>query len=162
MSKLYKAEYASPLGVLEIVGTVEAIISILFSESNLEVEDSLNQTPKVVEECMKQLDEYFNGTRLDFTFPYAYEGTDFQKTVWNALTSIPYGVTASYKSIADHIGNTKAVRAVGSANGKNKLSIIIPCHRIIGSNGTLTGYAGELWRKEWLLEHEKLVRKSKS
>ncbi len=78
----------------------------------------------------------------------------FKKNVWNALTNIVYGETASYKDIAVSIGNEKAVRAVGSANGKNKLSIVVPCHRIIGSNGTLTGYEGGLWRKEWLLQHE--------
>ena len=84
---------------------------------------------------------------------------EFQKTVWEALTKIPYAKTGAYKDIAVSIGNEKAIRAVGSANGKNKLSIVIPCHRIIGSNGKLTGYAGGLWRKEWLLNHERNSKK---
>jgi methylated-DNA-[protein]-cysteine S-methyltransferase len=83
------------------------------------------------------------------------QGTAFQKNVWNQLRSIPYGETVTYLKIAELIGNQKAVRAVGAANGKNKISIIVPCHRVIGQNGTLTGYAGGLWRKKWLLEHEK-------
>ncbi|SIA40265.1 methylated-DNA-protein-cysteine methyltransferase Ogt [Mycobacteroides abscessus subsp. abscessus] len=83
------------------------------------------------------------------------EGTDFQQRVWNALTSIPYASTGTYKDIASLIENEKAVRAVGTANGRNKLSIVLPCHRIIGTNGTMTGYAGGIWRKEWLLEHER-------
>jgi methylated-DNA-[protein]-cysteine S-methyltransferase len=106
-------------------------------------------------ECFSQLDEYFKGERREFTFPYILEGTIFQKNVWNALTGILYVNTGSYKDIAVSIGNEKAIRAVGSANGRNKLSIVIPCHRIIGSNGKLTGYAGGLWRKEWLLQHER-------
>ena len=117
------------------------------------------ETPLVLAECYNQLDEYFKGKRHEFTFPYQLEGTSFQKMVWNALNEIPYSKTWSYKEIALSIGNEKAVRAVGSANGKNKLSIVIPCHRVIGSNGTLTGYAGGLWRKEWLLHHERVNRR---
>lgn len=155
MSKLYKLDYKSPIGVLEILGTDEAICSIMFSEREKIVYEMQEDTPKVLVSCFNQIDEYFKGKRCDFTFPYIFNGTDFQKTVWNALTKIPYGETGSYKDIADSIGNEKAIRAVGSANGKNKLSIVIPCHRIIGSNGQLTGYAGGLWRKEWLLQHER-------
>ncbi|MEB6548361.1 methylated-DNA--[protein]-cysteine S-methyltransferase [Heyndrickxia sporothermodurans] len=151
MNKTY---YQSPIGVLEITGTDKAIRSILFCEEETEVNSLPNDTPTVLKDCYHQLDEYFAGKRRDFTIPYEYEGTDFQKSVWNALTKISYGNTCSYKDIALSIGNEKAVRAVGTANGKNKLSIIIPCHRIIGANGTLTGYAGGLWRKEWLLNHE--------
>jgi len=107
------------------------------------------------------LDEYFKGQRFTFTFPYSVEGTNFQKQVWQALTKIGYAEIGTYKTIALSINNEKAIRAVGNANGKNKLSIVIPCHRIIGSNGTLTGYAGGLWRKEWLLQHEKSFHKGK-
>jgi methylated-DNA-[protein]-cysteine S-methyltransferase len=160
MSKLHKIDYDSPIGVLEIAGTNEAICSIMFSERDIITNIMQDETPRVLEHCHNQLDEYFKGERTDFTFPYKYEGTDFQKTVWSTLTSIPYAETGSYKEIAVSIGNEKAIRAVGSANGKNKLSIVIPCHRIIGSNGKLTGYAGGLWRKEWLLQHERTFKKA--
>lgn len=151
MNKIY---YQSPIGLVEITGTDKAIRSILFCEEETKINSLQDDTPTVLKDCYHQLDEYFKGKRKDFTIPYEYEGTDFQKSVWNALTKIFYGNTCSYKDIALSIGNEKAVRAVGTANGRNKLSIIIPCHRIIGANGTLTGYAGGLWRKEWLLNHE--------
>ncbi|MCT6924194.1 methylated-DNA--[protein]-cysteine S-methyltransferase [Metasolibacillus sp.] len=159
MEKKYKLYYKSPLGTLEIVGTAQAIFSIVFVEKENIVED---EVPPVLSECYNQLDEYFKGERQEFTVPYYFEGTDFQKRVWGALTDVPYAQTVSYKDIAVATGYDKAVRAVGSANGKNKLSIIVPCHRIIGSNGTLTGYAGGLWRKEWLLQHEQTMKKDKS
>lgn len=151
---LYRLDYQSPIGVIEIVGTDEAICSILFSDQDTIVNRIQDDLPKVLLDCFNELDEYFKGTRNQFTIPYNLEGTAFQKSVWNALTKIQYGQTGSYKDIALSIKNEKAVRAVGSANGKNKLSIVIPCHRIIGANGKLTGYAGGLWRKEWLLQHE--------
>ncbi|MGJ7911676.1 methylated-DNA--[protein]-cysteine S-methyltransferase [Neobacillus sp. LXY-1] len=158
MTKIYKLDYESPIGVIEIIGTNEAVSSILFSEGSKKVNDLHAETPTVLEECYNQLDEYFKGERNEFTFPIQFEGTEFQKTVWEALIKIPYAKTGSYKDIAVSIGNEKAIRAVGSANGKNKLSIVIPCHRVIGSNGKLTGYAGGLWRKEWLLQHEKTCK----
>lgn len=133
--------------------------SIMFSEREQTENFVKDETPKVLVDCFNQLDEYFKGLRHEFTFPYIFEGTRFQKTVWNALTKIPYAKTGSYKDIAVSIGNEKAIRAVGSANGKNKLNIVIPCHRIIGSNGKLTGYRGGLWRKEWLLKHESSYKK---
>ncbi|HWO97753.1 MAG TPA: methylated-DNA--[protein]-cysteine S-methyltransferase [Bacillus sp. (in: firmicutes)] len=159
MTKKYKLDYESPIGVIEIIGTHETISSILFSEENKKENLLQVETPPVLTECYNQLDEYFKGHRQEFTFPYQFEGTDFQKTVWNALTKIPYAKTVSYKDIAVSIGNEKAIRAVGSANGKNKLSIVIPCHRIIASTGKLTGYAGGLWRKEWLLKHERSFKR---
>ncbi|MCD1158745.1 methylated-DNA--[protein]-cysteine S-methyltransferase [Peribacillus frigoritolerans] len=155
MTELYKLDYESPIGVIEISGTNDAISSIMFAEIDIQINIMQEQTPQVLAECFSQLDEYFKGERREFTFPYILEGTIFQKNVWNALTGILYANTGSYKDIAVSIGNEKAIRAVGSANGKNKLSIVIPCHRIIGSNGKLTGYAGGLWRKEWLLQHER-------
>lgn len=161
MNKIYQLDYESPIGVIEIISTDEAIKSILFSERNAKKFVIDRDTPAVLKECYHQLDEYFKGTRETFTFPIVYAGTDFQNSVWKALTTIPYGETCSYKYIAETIGNEKAIRAVGSANGKNKLSIVIPCHRIIGANGTLTGYAGGLWRKEWLLNHEANVKRAK-
>ncbi|GAA0325569.1 methylated-DNA--[protein]-cysteine S-methyltransferase [Bacillus carboniphilus] len=155
MTKTHKLDYESPIGLIEITGTHEAITSILFSEESKKVNVLHDETPHVLRECYNQLDQYFKGERDTFTFPYHFSGTDFQKTVWEALTKISYAETGSYKDIAVSIGNEKAIRAVGSANGKNKLSIVIPCHRVIGSSGKLTGYAGGLWRKEWLLRHEK-------
>ncbi|WP_417898054.1 methylated-DNA--[protein]-cysteine S-methyltransferase [Bacillus haimaensis] len=158
-SRLHKIDYESPIGVLEIIGTEEAICSIMFDERERTVNPIQGDTPEVLVLCCNQLDEYFKGERSEFTFPYILEGTAFQKTVWNALNGISYAETGSYRDIAVTIGNEKAIRAVGSANGKNKLSIVIPCHRIIGSNGKLTGYAGGLWRKEWLLNHERTFHK---
>lgn len=149
-----KLDYKSPIGLIEIIGTDEAICSIMFCERDMPKNMMQDETPKVLKDCCRQLDEYFKGERYDFTFPYIYEGTDFQKTVWNALKGISYAKTSSYKDIAVSIGNETAIRAVGNANGKNKLSIVVPCHRIIGSSGKLVGYAGGLWRKEWLLQHE--------
>ncbi len=154
-----KLHYESPIGVIEIIGTDEAISSIMFTDGDLVPNEAQEETPEFLVDCFDQLDQYFKGKRHQFTFPYSFEGTEFQKTVWNALTEIPCAETVSYKDIAVSIGNEKAVRAVGTANGKNKLSIVIPCHRIIGSNGKLTGYAGGLWRKEWLLQHEKTFYK---
>lgn len=159
MSKLQKLDYDSPIGIIEIVGNSEAIYSIMFSEYDKPISSIKDDTEQVLVDCYNQLDEYFKGVRHEFSFPYFFEGTTFQKEVWNALTKIPYANTGSYKDIAVSIGNEKAIRAVGSANGKNKLSIVIPCHRIIGSNGKLTGYAGGLWRKEWLLKHESSFKK---
>jgi methylated-DNA-[protein]-cysteine S-methyltransferase len=101
------------------------------------------------------LEEYFKGTRREFDLKLRIEGTDFQRRVWDSLCGIPYGCTASYGEIAAIIGNPKASRAVGNANNRNRIPIIIPCHRVVGCNGKLTGYAGGLWRKEWLLSHEK-------
>lgn len=162
MTKRFKLDYESPIGVIEIIGTKDAIISILFSEESTKKNLIQLDTPKVLIKCYKELDEYFKGTRYEFTIPYEFQGTDFQKAVWNDLKNISYAETVSYKDIAISIGNEKAVRAVGSANGKNKLSIIIPCHRVIGSNSKLTGYAGGLWRKEWLLNHEKSFKKKEN
>ena len=100
------------------------------------------------------MDEYFNGKRKFFTLLLSQTGTAFQQNVWNELEKIHYGSTISYHTLSKKLGNAKAIRAVGTANGKNNIAIVIPCHRVIGSNGSLVGYAGELWRKKWLLEHE--------
>ena len=153
--KKYKVDYKSPIGVIEIEGSDTAIYGINFAERDEIIHTPQQDTPQVLVECVKQLQEYFIGERYDFSIPYVFEGTDFQQAVWQALPSVGYGETASYKDIAVAINNEKAVRAVGSANGKNNISIVVPCHRIIGSNGTLTGYGGGMWRKEWLLQHEK-------
>ncbi|MBM7666218.1 methylated-DNA-[protein]-cysteine S-methyltransferase [Solibacillus kalamii] len=151
---MYKLDYASPIGVIEISGTEHFIASVLFAEREEIVNFPANDTPQLLLDCSTELDEYFKGRRKDFSVLYKLQGTMFQTTVWQALTTVPYGKTASYKEIAQQIENEKAVRAVGMTNSKNVISIIVPCHRIIGKNGKLTGYAGGLWRKQWLLEHE--------
>lgn len=153
--KVHKAYYQSKIGLLEIVGTEEYIQAVNFIEPE-EKDKSFDQaiTPTAVAECITQLHEYFKHKRQEFSFRLEPEGTEFQKTVWRQLMNIPFGKTVSYLDIAKAIGNEKAIRAVGAANGRNPISIIIPCHRVIGSNGHLTGYGGGLWRKEWLLNHE--------
>ncbi len=151
MDKMYKSYYQCPIGVLEIIGCEQGISSINFVDEHKGFID----VPCCLKECIKQLDEYFKGTRQIFNLNLYIEGTSFRKKVWKKLQEIPYGETCSYKDIAISIDNVKAVRAVGNANHHNNISIVIPCHRVIGSNSSLTGYAGGLWRKEWLLNHEK-------
>ena len=151
MTKKYYGYYSSPIGVLEIITSKDAVLSAMFVE---EEKESSEET-EILREAISQFDEYFKGTRKDFNIKCEVEGTEFQKTAWKALMEIPYGETRSYKQQAILIGNEKATRAVGSANSKNIISIIIPCHRVIGSNQKLTGYAGGLDKKQWLLEHEK-------
>ncbi|MCM1992128.1 methylated-DNA--[protein]-cysteine S-methyltransferase [Oceanirhabdus seepicola] len=159
----------TPIGVLEICGNGRAITCILFLEdltkesyinyiekNNYKANcDNIEELPEVMKKVMIQLEEYCKGERKSFQIPIEFEGTEFQKISWNQLTKIPYGETISYKEQAMAMGREKSVRAVGAANGKNRLSIIIPCHRVIGSNGKLTGYAGGVDRKAWLLEHER-------
>lgn len=153
MIKKYYGYYNSPIGILEIITSDNAVISAMFvDEMKEETEES-----QILKEAIKQFDEYFKGTRKDFDIICEIQGTEFRKTVWAALMEIPYGVTMSYKELAIKIGNEKATRAVGNANSKNIISIIIPCHRVIGSDKSLTGYAGGLNRKKWLLEHEKEI-----
>ncbi|MCE4050849.1 MULTISPECIES: methylated-DNA--[protein]-cysteine S-methyltransferase [Bacillaceae] len=154
MNERFIIDYQSPIGLIEITGTKAGVYSVLFTERDSLQYPLTEDIPKPLTDCYEQLDQYFNGELETFSFPYIIEGTNFQKNVWTALMDISYGNTGSYKEIAVSIGNEKAIRAVGSANGRNKLCIVIPCHRIIGSNGSLTGYAGGLWRKEWLLDHE--------
>ncbi|OOE12746.1 methylated-DNA--[protein]-cysteine S-methyltransferase [Fictibacillus arsenicus] len=158
MNKVFKLDYQSPIGVIEIIGSEECIQSIMFVDRDSAMEHQPD-VPKILRDCYDQLDEYFKGERKIFTFPYEQKGTLFQQSVWNELIKVPFAESASYRNIASSLQNEKAIRAVGNANGKNKLSIVIPCHRIIGSNGSLTGYAGGLWRKEWLLNHEKEIKK---
>ena len=152
--------YQSPLGVLEIRSTGSAISDVLFVNSwkgaKINEADISFVKPKspAIKTCIKQLDEYFAGTRTEFTVHTLQVGTEFQQTVWAELCNIPYGRTISYLELSKRIGNVKAIRAVGTANGNNSVSIIVPCHRVIGSNGDLIGYGGDLWRKKWLLEHE--------
>jgi methylated-DNA-[protein]-cysteine S-methyltransferase len=142
---------SSPLGFTKIVGYEDGIseVTILNSE-----EKETDIIPTELEDCVIQLKEYFEGTRTEFNLNLIPQGTDFQKRVWKQLQEIPYGKTISYLELSKQLGDIKAIRAVANANGKNPLWIIIPCHRVIGSDGSLTGYAGGLHRKQWLLEHE--------
>ena len=142
----------SPIGLLEICGTRDYIKSVFFQDNNIR---EASETPALLKDCIRQFDEYFKKLRTEFDLPLQPEGTIFQKAVWQALQKVPYGKTASYLDIAKSLKNPKAIRAVGTANGKNPINIIIPCHRIVGSNGNLIGYGGGLWRKKWLLQHEK-------
>ena len=141
----------SPLGFTKIVGDDDGIVSITVLNSEEKITDII---PVELEDCVFQLQEYFDGKRKDFDIKLNPEGTDFQKKVWNQLLEIPYGKTLSYLDLSKRLGDIKAIRAVANANGKNPIWIIIPCHRVIGSDGSLTGYAGGLNRKQWLLEHE--------
>jgi methylated-DNA-[protein]-cysteine S-methyltransferase len=141
----------SPLGYTKISGDANGISSVIVLNSEEKITDII---PVELEDCVMQLNEYFEGTRTQFDLKLNPEGTDFQKTVWNQLEQIPYGKTVSYLDLSKQLGDVKAIRAVANANGKNPLWIIVPCHRVIGSDGSLTGYAGGLHRKQWLLEHE--------
>lgn len=140
----------SPIGVIRVCGGDNGVTAVSFVEH--EAEPSGNHV--CVKNCLVQLEEYFRGTRRDFTVRLDPRGTSFQKRVWLALQSIIYGTTTSYLTLSETLGDVKAIRAVGSANGLNPIAVIIPCHRVIGTDGSLTGYAGGLWRKQWLLEHE--------
>lgn len=157
MTQRYYYYYDSPIGILEISTTEEELISILYVDEKREN----TEQPKILKEVIKQIQEYFNGERKEFDIKFKLKGTEFQEKVWNALTHIPYGETVSYKYIATKIGNEKAVRAVGNTNGRNVINIVVPCHRVIGSNKRLTGYGGGLDRKLWLLQHEEKFSKTK-
>lgn len=141
----------TPLGHAKIVGDNNGIASV----SILDTQEELSEViPESLLECVTQLKAYFKNERKTFNLKLNPEGTAFQKNVWNLLVSIPYGKTLSYLQLSKQLGDVKAIRAVANANGKNPLWIIIPCHRVIGSDGSLTGYAGGLHRKQWLLNHE--------
>lgn len=146
--------YDTEIGKIIITDNGEAINGIHFDRYEIPI-DIVEKETDLIRETKKQLDEYFKGNRESFNIPMNLEGTDFQKSVWKALQDIPYGETKSYSEIAEYINNPKACRAVGLANNKNPISIIIPCHRVIGKSGKLVGYGGGLHIKEKLLELEK-------
>ena len=150
MQNVAIAYYQSPVGLLKIGCDEKRLYSLLFVDdvTDAPVENTITKS------VCSQLDEYFSGGRQTFDFPFEQQGTPFQNKVWELLYHIPYGKTISYMQLAKQYGDVKAIRAVASANGKNNLAIVVPCHRVIGSNATLTGYAGGLWRKRWLLDHE--------
>lgn len=144
----------TPLGTAKIKGDENGVSVI----SILQEGEISKVIPVELKDAVNQLQEYFDGKRTEFTFLINPKGTDFQQKVWKALLEIPYGKTTSYMDLSKKLGDVKAIRAVASANGKNRLWIVVPCHRVIGSDGSLTGYAGGLWRKKWLLEHENPVK----
>ncbi|ACL69573.1 methylated-DNA--[protein]-cysteine S-methyltransferase [Halothermothrix orenii] len=163
---MIKNYYPSPLGLMEITLSLDGLVSITFVKNvdnkykNLySINFTCKQLYELNKEVYNQLNEYFTGQRRNFNLPLAPAGTDFQKKVWQELLNIPYGETCSYGDIARALGKPGAARAVGRANGKNPLPIVIPCHRVIGSNGELKGYACGLWRKRWLIEHESYYSK---
>lgn len=145
----------TPLGFAKLEGDENGVSSLTVLNNDVAVS---NIIPEVLEDAVSQLNEYFKGERKTFSLKLNPEGTDFQKRVWGALLTIPFGKTTSYLQLSKDLGDAKAIRAVANANGKNPLWIIVPCHRVIGSDGSLTGYAGGLQRKQWLLEHESPFR----
>ena len=140
----------TPLGMATIIGDENGVSVISVAD-----EGTVSTIiPTVLQEAVSQLNDYFEGKRTDFDFVLNPKGTEFQQKVWKGLLEIPFGKTCSYMDLSKKLGDVKAIRAVASANGKNPLWIVVPCHRVIGTDGSLTGYAGGLWRKKWLLEHE--------
>tara|TARA_B110000240_G_scaffold198234_1_gene257532 strand:- start:4038 stop:4529 length:492 start_codon:yes stop_codon:yes gene_type:complete len=151
--------FKTPIGTAKIVGDQNGIQSITVLDDDAIPEDLLKaKTPECLQNCVVQLEEYFNGKRASFNLTVNPKGTKFQIKVWKSLLKINFGKTKSYLEQSKALGDIKAIRAVASANGKNPIWIIIPCHRVIGSDGSLTGYAGEIWRKKWLLAHENPVK----
>ncbi len=140
----------TPLGIATIIGDENGVSEISVSQEG-EVSTII---PAVLQEAVLQLQDYFEKKRTSFDFKINLKGTEFQQKVWKGLLEIPFGKTMSYMELSKNMGDAKAIRAVASANGKNPLWIVVPCHRVIGTDGSLTGYAGGLWRKKWLLEHE--------
>lgn len=155
MSRIFTQDLETPLGFVRITANDRAISSLVFLDDNKgEYQENGNS---ISADCALQLKEYFEGKRKRFSLPLILKGTEFQYKVWDTLKAIDFGETITYMDLAKQLNNPGAVRAVGSANGDNKIPILIPCHRVIGSDGGLTGYAGGLWRKQWLIEHEQKV-----
>lgn len=144
------AYFKTPIGIAKIIGDKQGITEISIQE---QAEISI-EIPDDLQDAILQINNYFEGKATQFTFAINPKGTEFQQKVWRELLTIPFGKTMSYLELSKKLGDVKAIRAVASANGKNPLWIVVPCHRVIGSDGSLTGYAGGLWRKKWLLEHE--------
>jgi methylated-DNA-[protein]-cysteine S-methyltransferase len=158
--ELYVQFIPTALGVLEITTTSDLLVGVYFEKSWKHREKGLaaieagKDIPPIMQESIAQLSAYLTKDLKKFDLPFRHYGTDFQLKVWEELYRIPWGQTISYLELSKRIGNPKAIRAVGTTNGSNRISIIVPCHRVIGSNGSLVGYGGDLWRKKWLLEHE--------
>jgi methylated-DNA-[protein]-cysteine S-methyltransferase len=153
--KLYYDYLETPVGELEITSSSNHLLSVLFVKTEKNV---LDKQPvlrsEINEEAKKQLSAFFKKDLTQFDLPLHPAGTDFQKSVWEELIKIPFGTTISYLTLAKRLGDANSIRAAASANGKNPIAIIIPCHRVIGADGKLVGYSGDMWRKQWLLNHE--------
>jgi methylated-DNA-[protein]-cysteine S-methyltransferase len=159
MLKIQTTYQKTPIGIAKITGDKNGIQSVSVLDDNTISDELLNESvPECLQDCVVQLDEYFKGKRASFNLTVNPKGTPFQKKVWISLLKTKYGKTRSYLEQSKALGDVKAIRAVASANGKNPLWIIIPCHRVIGSDGSLTGYAGGIWRKKWLLAYENPVK----
>jgi methylated-DNA-[protein]-cysteine S-methyltransferase len=155
--KSEKAFYHSPIGVIAIEGTKKGISAVSFVKGS---PAEAGAVPAGLKATVRQLDEYFRGLRKEFSIELSVGGTPFQRKVWRQLQKIPFGRTVSYGELAAAVGLPQAARAVGRANGQNPVAIILPCHRVIGADGRLTGYGGGLWRKGWLLNHERSTAKN--
>ncbi len=151
--EIFSVGYLSPLGPMRIWGLTSSILGVEFGEGDVTL--GHDSVPEILLVCRSQLDAYFRDKRQIFDLRLEPRGTPFQLKVWQELLRIPYGETRSYADVARKIGNGQAARAVGLANARNPISIIIPCHRVLGKRGALVGYGGELWRKQWLLDHER-------
>ncbi|MEP6748883.1 MAG: methylated-DNA--[protein]-cysteine S-methyltransferase [Bacteroidota bacterium] len=157
MQKNYSTYYTSPLGAIRINCNETCITQVHFlhkDEENTNGDRLQISAPPVLQQCVDQLIEYFQGQRKNFEVPVYQDGTDFQQRVWNELLNIPYGKTISYLTLSKRLGDPKAIRAAAATNGKNNIAIIVPCHRVIGSNNDMVGYGSGVWRKKWLLELE--------
>lgn len=148
---MVQACFQTPLGVATITGDTDGLTAISISENT---ENFPVEIPETLQNAVTQLQDYFAGQRQQFELQLRLNGTPFQQRVWQELQHIPYGTTISYLQLSRKLGDEKAIRAVAAANGKNPFWVVVPCHRVVGSDGSLTGYAGGLWRKKWLLEHE--------
>src|SRR5512136_491211 len=152
------ARYESPIGPIHIEGSEAGVSRLDFVETKgtgTKRRTATGPLPAPLAECRVQLNEYFRGDRTSFSVKLDLRGTEFQKKVWAKLLQVKFGKTTTYKALAAAVGNPRSTRAVGGANHRNPVSIIVPCHRVVGADGRLTGYGGGLWRKEWLLEHER-------
>ena len=155
MQETQTTYYKTPIGTAKIIGNKNGIQAVYVLDEDIETS---SEVPECLQDCVKQLEDYFKGKRNSFDLKLNPKGTVFQKKVWDELLNIPFNTTRTYLEQSKSLGDVKAIRAVASANGKNPIWIIIPCHRVIGSDGSLTGYAGGIWRKKWLLAHENPVK----
>lgn len=156
MNATYQTYYQSPVGLLKIGATDHIINQVLFVNENEEI-TPVRELSTLLQQCIEQLIEYFNGARQVFDLPVYQEGTPFQNRVWSELLNIKFGRTISYLDLAKRLGDPKVIRAAASSNGKNNICIIVPCHRVVGTNNSLVGYSGGLPRKKWLLNHENKI-----
>jgi AraC family transcriptional regulator of adaptative response/methylated-DNA-[protein]-cysteine methyltransferase len=167
ITDLYSVAIDTPIGKLMAVATESGLSALEFIDENKSLSNFLKSKYRILDsgnsitdQTKKELQEYFEKKRITFSIPLDFIGTNFQKAVWKSLLQIKFGKTSSYEEQARLLGNPLAIRAMAHANGLNKIAIIVPCHRVIGKNGSMTGYAGGIWRKEWLLDHEGSVRRT--